>query len=129
MGMDQSHPRWQQIRGGHDPAADAVPPKRNQKKLKDPVVQEGRQEEPEEIKPPPDERQVTFQNDLDRRVEMFWVSPQDEESKMMDLNPGQSNGMNTFVGHKFVARSTSGVEGRFTVSRSAADQTFHIGDP
>merc|ERR1719326_2374047 len=112
------------IRGGHDTSADAEPPKRNQKQMKKAVPKEaagGSNKKPkqEEEKPPPTERQVTFQNDLDRSVDIYWVSPQDEESKMIsDLEPGFTSGINTFVGHTFVARSAKGVESKMIVSRS-----------
>jgi prolyl 4-hydroxylase len=128
--MDQKHPRWKQIRGGHDPGADAEPPKRNQKKMKAAIPKEASADDVQvDDKPPPNERQVTFQNDLDGPVDVFWVSPQGDESKMMGLEPGFSSGINSFVGHTFVARNGKGkIAAKMTVSR-ARDQTFNIGDP
>jgi len=128
--FDQNHKRWRQILGGSDQRLDAEQPNRNEKqKKKQPVNKEGRKDVVPESKQQTLERKVSFQNELDRSVDIYWVSPEAQEALMISgLEPGFTSGLNTFVGHRFIAKSTRGIEAKMEVSRSTADQTFSIGD-
>merc|ERR1711924_587816 len=78
-------------------------------------------------KPDTGERKVSFQNDLDRSVDIYWVPPEGQKEFKMSIEPGVTSGMNTYVGHRFIAQSKRGSEAKMKVSRSTADQTFSIG--
>jgi prolyl 4-hydroxylase len=126
--FDGNHKRWLQIRAGSSDRPDAEP-KGQKKKKKQPGAKEGGKDVAAESNQDTLERKVSFQNDLGRTVDIYWVSPEGQEALMMNLEPGFTSGMNTYVGHTFIAKSQQGIEAKVKISGSKEDQTLIIGDP
>merc|ERR1719210_2237663 len=47
---------------------------------------------------------VTFTNMSKDILQLYWVSPKDEEKWQLDMEPGQTGAQNTFSGHVFSIR-------------------------
>merc|ERR1712196_587058 len=75
------------------------------KEKKQPNVKKGKRDVAAESEQDTVERKVSFQNDLDRSVDIYWVSPEGQENLMMSLDPGVASAINTYVGHRFIAKS------------------------
>ncbi len=71
------------------------------------------------------ETSVVFENHLPKRVEMFWVNGQRERKSYGFVQPGESHTMQTYVGHAFVLKESTGRElGWFYGLPSPARVTF-----
>ena len=89
-------PRTSLVKFARSPRTDPLGQK---KKKQQPGAKEGGKDVAAESKQDTLERKVNFQNELDRTVDIYWVSPEGQEALMMSLESGFTSGMNTYVGH------------------------------
>jgi len=83
------------------------------------------EEEPiEEIKEEPNKSvSVNFQNNLDLAVDVFWVQQPNRKLVLIiqNVEPGDTQGLNSFHGHEFVVKDSNGVVGEFSVTEGPGE--------
>jgi hypothetical protein len=69
--------------------------------------------------------EATFFNHIAEDVKLYWVNGEEKEVEVGQISPQGEDKQNTHTGHRFVARTKSGIERRFTVGLDR-HHLFHI---
>ena len=70
---------------------------------------------------------VTFVNNTQNRVSLFWIDPQGVRKFYMHIGPGRAKAQPTFVGHSWVAVDEASGADVLTVRVQAGFPTVEIG--